>query len=604
MSDEVEVTDPQPARRPAAAPPPRRGRGARLVLVVGLMGALTIVAATVGGYFLLKEGLRGETGVVVDNAYLEVSLDGELPDAPGDAGFVMDPADFPLILTEVTADIRRAAKDASVSGLYLEVGGYGGGWAGAQELHDAVAAFSASGKPCHAYADTYDNKSYYIASACTEVYLAPAGVFLVNGFDVTSEYYAGTFEKIGVHADFEHVGDFKTAIEPLQRTGPSDAAVQAMDGMLDSLFDQFVAGIAAGRKLTPEQVKAFVDNPPVTPDAALAAGVVNGLKYRDEVREGMAGKERTKLKAYHAQGLGSAFSTGKTIAVVYAEGQIVSGESGSPVFGGQMIGDTSLLETLDDVREDEDVAAVVLRVNSPGGSGLASDNIWRGVERLKAAGKPVVVSMGDYAASGGYYISANADKIVAQPGTLTGSIGVFGGKMNIAGLYEKVGITMHTFKRGELATLFSSTSDFSDPERAKFREFLEGFYKTFVTRVSDGRKMPYDDVHAVAQGRVWTGTQAKERGLVDELGGLDVAIDAARGLASIPEGEEVTIERLPRRHTFVEQLMEDLQPQSRLPVELAAVPELAESYRSLFLLARVLEDGGVAAMLPGRIEIE
>ncbi len=602
MSDDAEVTDPQPTRRGAPPPPPRRGRGARLVLVVGLMGALTIVGASVGGYFLLKEGLRGETGVVVNNAFLEVELDGDLPDAPGDVGFAMDPADFPLILTEVAADIRRAATDTTVKGLYLDVGGFGGGWAGAQELHDAIAVFSASEKPCYAYADAYDNKAYYIASACKEVYLAPAGLFLVNGFDVTSEYYTGIFEKLGVHADFEHVGDFKSAVEPLQRTGPSEAAALAMDGMLDSLYEQFVGGIATARGMTPDQVRAFIDNPPVTPDAALAAGVVTGLKYRDEVREGMAGEERTRLKAYHAKGLGSAFATGKTIAVVYAEGQIISGESGSPVFGGQMIGDLTVLEILEDVRKDDDVAAVVLRVNSPGGSGLASDNIWRGINRLKESGKPVVVSMGDYAASGGYYIAANADKIVAEPGTLTGSIGVFGGKMNISGLYEKVGITLHTYKRGEMATLFSSTSDFSDPERAKFREFLEGFYKTFVTRVSEGRKMPYEGVHAVAQGRVWTGVQAKERGLVDELGGLDVAIASARTLAQIPEGDSVIIERLPKRRTFVEQLVEDLQ-QTRAPVELAVVPELRDSYAALYMLSRVLEDGGVAAMLPGRITI-
>jgi len=598
MSDDVEVTDP---RTPRGAPPPKRGRGARLVLVIGLMGGLTVVAATVGSWFLLKGAMGQHEGKVVDGGFLEVHLEGSLADAPGDAGFTLDPADAPLILTEVTEDIRRAAADPEVKGLYLEMDGFSGGWAAAQELHGAISAFSASGKPCHAYADAYDNKAYYVASACTDVFLAPAGVFLVTGFEITSEYYAGTFEKIGVHADFEHVGDFKTAVEPLQRTGPSEAAILAMDGMLDDLYAQFIDGIAAGRKLDAATVRAAIDDPPVTPSAALARGMVTGLKYRDEVREGMAGEERTGLKAYHAQA--GNLPMGKRIAVIYAEGQIISGESGTPLFGGSMVGDRTLGELLDEVRKDEDIAALVLRVNSPGGSGLASDNIWRGVERVKEAGKPVVVSMGDYAASGGYYIAAGADHIVAQPGTLTGSIGVFGGKLNVAGLYEKLGISLHTWKRGELATVFSGTSDFNEAERAKFREFLEAFYASFLNRVSAGREVPYEAVQEVAQGRVWTGQQAKERGLVDELGGLDAAIAQARTLAQIPADEQVAIERLPKRKTFLEQILEDLEPQAAVPAEVLAVPGLRESLGQLWILDQVLADGGVAAMMPGRIEI-
>ncbi len=603
MTDADTPTNPPGTPRPVPAPAPRRrssGRGARLLIGISVMGLVTLAAATAGAIFLARDGIGG--GGVTDNSFLEVELRGALADAPGDAGFVLDPADFPPLITEIAADIRRAATDARISGLYLEIGDLSTGWAAVQELHDAVAAFSASGKPCHAYGETFDNKGYYLASACTQVYLAPAGLVMVNGFNITSEYYAGTLEKIGVRSNFEHVGDFKSAVETFERTGPSEAAALATDAMLDSLFDQLLNGIAAGRRLPPEQVRAIIDNPPITPEGAVAAGLVDGLKYRDEVREGMAGKERTEIGDY-AEAASPLGGPAKTIVVIHAEGQIISGDSGGQMFGGQMIGDRSLSELLKEVREDEAVVAVVLRVNSPGGSGLASDTIWHDIKRVRDAGKPVVVSMGDYAASGGYYIAAAADAIVAQPGTLTGSIGVFGGKMNLAGLYEKLGITMHTYQRGHLAGMLSGTRDFSEAERAKFREFLESFYEVFLTRVAEGRGMTREAVHEVAQGRVWTGQQALDRKLVDELGGLDVALRRARELAQIGPEEDVGIERLPKRRTLFEQLVDDLQ-ETRMPVEAALVPEIREAYSTLTTLDRILDGGGVAALLPGTLRIE
>jgi protease-4 len=340
----------------------------------------------------------------------------------------------------------------------------------------------------------------------------------------------------------------------------------------------------------------------MAPEAAVAAGLVDALEYRDAIRQGKAGKERIKVRKYRAPEP-SMFASPKVIAVVHAEGQIVSGESGSPVFGGSVVGDETVVDTLDDLSEDESVVAVVLRVNSPGGSGLASDNIWHAIERLQAEGKPVVTSMGDYAASGGYYIAAGTDHIVAEPSTITGSIGVFGGKMNVAGLYEKLGITTHTWKRGEQSGLLSPTSDFSEPERAKFRTYLESFYSTFLARVSEGRKMERDAVHAVAQGRVWTGRQALERGLVDGLGGLDTAIAKAEELAKLEEGVEVRVDRYPKRKTFLEQLAEDLQPEVSAPIELRLLPGGAELWAEALTLARVLDDGGVAAMLPMRLDV-
>lgn len=615
MSDETERTDPHAASAPPPRDPPRvlpggasRGgrRGARLLVAISVVGLVTTIGVGVGAWFFFQDQLAGSGGgAVVDDAYLEVRLTAAMTDAPAEGGLFFDPAQMPLLLTDVTADIRAAATDPSVKGLYLEIESVGGGWAQVQELRDAVTAFVDAGKPCHAWANGYDNKSYYLASSCKEVYLAPAGIFLVNGFAVTNEYYTGTLEKLGVDAEFEHVGDFKTAIEPFERSGPSPAADEAMNSMLDSLYGQMLRGVAASRGQPEEALRALVDRSPITPQAAFDAGLVDGLRYRDEVREGLAGEERTSLRAYHkSRNKGDLLAgTHPKIAVVHAEGAITSGKSSESIFGGRSVGDETMEEILTDIREDDRVSAVVLRVNSPGGSGLASDNIWRQVALTREAGKPVVVSMGDYAASGGYYIAAGADHIVAEPGTLTGSIGVFGGKMNLRGLYEKVGVSLHTWQRGELANLLSSTSGFNEAERAQFRGFLQGFYDIFLARVAAGRDLSTEAVHAVAQGRVWTGEQALAHGLVDELGGLETAVAKAKELGGIGPDDKVTVERFPRQKTFFEVLQEQMQPEAAVPAELALVPELARSWSDLLLLGRVLEDGGVAAMLPGRIEI-
>lgn len=583
-------THPPPRRSPSAA------RNARLLLGISLIGLLALGAVTAGVVALVRDG--GGAGVT-ENSYLELVVDGSISDSPTQDGLVFNPEDLPPVLTDVTTALRKAATDERITGLYVEIQGGGSGWGTTRELRQALVDFQASGKPCHVYAEAYDNAAYYLASACKNIYLAPAGIFLVNGLSVTTTYYAGTFEKLGVVANFEHVGDFKSAVEPFERPGPSDAASEATNFLLDGLYGQMINEIAEGRGWSPEQARAHVDNPPITPDAALKAGVVDGLKYRDEVREGIAGKERTNIHDYLSDaGLG----TGKTIAVIHADGAIVSGESGQPLFGGQMVGDKTFAEHFEEIREDDDVVAVVLRVNSPGGSGMASDMMWREIQRTRAAGKPVVTSMADYAASGGYYIAAGTDYIVAQPNTITGSIGVFGGKLNINGVYEKVGMSHHTWQRGQLATLFSEVSSFNDVERAKFREFLGGFYEVFLSRVVDGRKMERDAVHAVAQGRVWTGQQALERGLVDELGGLDAAINKARSLAGLTPEEEIHIERFPRRKTLIDQIVEDLE-QASLPAE-ARLPGVREAWADLEVMDRVLADGGVAAMLPVRLDVK
>jgi len=530
---------------------------------------------------------------------LHIRISPSMTEAPGNEGLLVDPADLPPLTTELTAALRSAGDDESVAELLIEIDGIGVGWGQAEEIRTAIAAFSESGKPCTAWAESYDIRAYFIASACEKIAMAPEGLPLVNGMNITQSYYAGTFELLDVQANFEHVGDFKSAVEPYERAEPSEAAQLATNSLLDSLYGMVTLAIAEGRGQTIEQVHALIDNPPITGIDALSRGLIDERIYRPELlRRYDDDAGRMKGSAYIADTRGG-WSVGPSIAVVHADGPIVSGRGGPDMFGDNMIGSRGLNKILGNLKDDDNIAAVVLRVNSPGGSGMASDDIWNEVVALKAE-KPVVVSMGDYAASGGYYISMPADKIVALPTTITGSIGVFGGKMNLSGLLQKGGMSHFEFSRGARSDLLSTVENFDPQDRALFRHFLESFYETFLNKAGEGRDMSRDEVHAVAQGRVWTGKQAHAHGLVDQIGGLHDAIQAAAELADI---DDYQIERLPKRKGFMDQLLEEMTNADSVQITIAGLPSPAqENLQALFLLNEVLQDGGVAAILPGSMD--
>jgi len=349
-------------------------KSTRLLLWLAGIGALIMVAATVAVVLLLQDGTPGFD----EDQWLHVRFSPMLTDAPGSEGMLVDPADLPPLTSELSAALEHAATDDSVTGLLIDLAPIGIGWAGTQELRDAILTFKDSGKPCIVWSDQFTNMEYYLATACDDIRLPPAGITLVNGLAMTQSYYADTLAELGVSANFEHVGDFKSAVEPYERSGPSEAASEATDALLDSLYSQFLRGIAQGRGLSEEQAAALIDTPPMNPEDALARGMVDKLQYRDQMLDEV-GEERRKMSDYLRQ-LRQDWSRGEqTVAVIYAEGAIVGGESGSQLFGGSMIGDRTVSSQLRDVREDDDISAVVLRVNSPGGSGSASDTIWREV---------------------------------------------------------------------------------------------------------------------------------------------------------------------------------------------------------------------------------
>jgi protease-4 len=571
-------------------------------LIGWLVGFLVLIGVITGaGLMMLMD-----TAPVIsrpESSWLVVKVQPGMGDAPGEEGFVMDPESIPPLSTELSSAIRHAATDSKVSNLLLKINGLSVGWAQTTDIRNALRTFRDSGKDCTAWADGYDTKTYYLASVCNTVAMSPEGITLVTGMNVTTTYYSETLSMLGVSANFEHVGDYKSAVEPYERSGPSEAAATATNELLDSLYGSIISGIADGRGLDEESVRILIDDPPMTALAAMDRGMVDERIYEIEMLDTVIGDEPTLKLSDYIESLRDPWGSNGNVAVLYADGPIILGRGGVGLFGDNVIGSVSTSRQLKKLAEDNGVDAVVLRINSPGGSGQASDDIWQAINILKEA-KPVVVSMGDYAASGGYYISMNADRIFAEATTVTGSIGVFGGKMNLAGLLTKAGMSQFEFSRGARSDLLSTMEDFDPEDQALFRSFLEHFYDVFLTKAADGRGMTKEAVHAVAQGRVWTGSQAVEHGLVDELGSLDDAIAAAAELASI--GENYGVDRLPKRKDFFEQLVEELggapPDDARLPA--ASVPRsLRHPLQTLLLLDTVLANGGVAAMMPGLLEV-
>jgi len=575
-------------------------RSTRLLLWTSVLGLFLVVLAGVAAVLLVN---YRDIPALGDPVPLIVRLEGEIPDGPGSGGFVLDPQDQPALLTEYTQVLRAAAQDANISELVLDIHPLAIGWGRTQELATAIRAFHDTGKRCVAVSDTLTNKEYLLAAACGEIHLAPGGLFLVNGLSLTQTYYLGTLDKLGVVANIEHVGEYKSAVEPFQRTGPSEPAQEAVNAMLDGIFDEFVRDVAVWRERDEAEVRALVDEARLTPQAALDAGLIEEVSYRRDLLNDPAYEDAEHFGGY-LDTIRAKNQATPCVAVVHANGTIVSGDEGDDSVSSGDVSDGEMVALLEDLAEDDDVLAVVLRVDSPGGSGLASDNIWRALQALQET-KPVVVSMADVAASGGYFIATGASTIVAQPDTLTGSIGVFGGKANVRGLLEQVGLTLFTYNRGAQADLLSMTHDFSDPGRERFREFLQTFYDLFLQRVADGRSMTVEQVDALARGRVWTGRQALENGLVDELGGLEEAMLRARELAEITE--TTGIRHLPREKTLVEEIMASLDKNRPDDASVQALADLVPGGRdaldALLSAEAALRGNGVAALLPVWIEI-
>lgn len=602
----------QAAPAPVQAPQKGLDKGTRLLIWTLGLGGMLVVAGGVGVALLLGDGNFGQAQG--DSAWMRLNLGGPLPDGPTAGGLLVDPNDLPLTLHEITAGLYQAAEDPEVEGLLIELNNLSVGFAGAQELHAGLTAFREAGKECRVWSKSYDNINWLVASACDEVHIHPEGVPMVIGLSVSTTYYADLFAELGVSPDFERVGTYKSAIETYENTAPSKPTMEMYNALLDSLFEGFIQTAAAGRGSSPESVSALIMDPPVTAQSALDRGLVDAMTYKDDFFESEGDPEELRNFNPYLNNMRNDWAKGgKHVAVVHLQGNIIDGESTSGGFGSSTaIGDASVVPILNELAENDDVIAVVLRIDSPGGSALASDVMWHAIEELDEK-KPVVASMGGYAASGGYYIAMATRHIVAQPGTLTGSIGVFGGKFALGGLFEKIGVSTWTSKRGDLAGLYNVTEPFTEPERAKIRIRIEAFYDAFVSKAADSRGMSWEELDAVAGGRVWTGEQGLEVGLVDELGGLERAIEAAIEEADISDDEVIGRVLLPKQLTLIEVLLEgmagqqmqmSMEERDQAALEQLLGPQVSEALGWSQTMEQITQNGGLVAMHPVILTVE
>ncbi len=531
--------------------------------------------------------------------------------------------------------IKKAKEAKDIQALFLECDGLAIGWGKLDELRKAIADFRASGKKAYGYVEMGGGKDYLVALACDEVCLPAGGVLLLTGLHAEVAFYKDMLEKIGIKADAVKAGAYKGAVEPFTRSSLSKENREQLEGVIDDWYTHsYVEVIVKSRpakKWTADAVKKLIDEGPYTPKAALQAGLIDRILSPDElkdiIKKDTEAEKVNILKNYGEKKMDeidfsnpftvltklfappkSTSSVKPKIAVVYMVGAIMPGKGGEGIFGGSTVGSTTTVEAIRKAENDKTVKAIVVRIDSPGGSVLASDLIWAELKRCK---KPVIASMGDVAASGGYYVAMPAQKIYAEPGTLTGSIGVFGMKLVMGGLEDKIGLKTETISRGANAGIFSSTTPFSPSERKAMEAMIAEYYDQFLTKALEGRKkagkdMTREQLEKLAGGHIWTGRQAKANGLIDELGTLDDAIAAAKE-ASGNKGAEMELLVLPKPKTFMETLMEKgADEQLSLSAARALAREYPELTRHMQALEAVLRVRGAAAWatLPYRLEVK
>lgn len=538
----------------------------KVILLVGGIAAILFVVVLIGVIYAAKTMGRPE---VADNSVLVLNVSGDLPDyvpeEPLAKAFgISQKQSFTSLLTQ----LRKAKVDKRIGAILLDINFPAIGWGKAYELRETIADLKSSGKPVYAYMEIGTNREYYIATAADKIYLPPSGDIYINGFAAEAMFYKGSLDKLGIEADVIQIGPkYKNAPDRYTRKEMSDGQREVINAVLDEYFARFTDAIADSRKKSPEDVRALIDNAPYNANQAKSLGLIDDALYREQIdaqlKTVLGYKEDAKLRtvtggAYRevpSDSLG--LNNGEKVAVIYASGGINVGKSSNGALNGEMVGSDTLVEAIDDAAEDKSIKAIVMRVDSPGGSALASDLIWHAIENAKTK-KPFVVSMSDVAASGGYYIACNADKIVAEPSTITGSIGVFMGKPVVKGLYDWLGVTNEYVMRGKNSGIFRETEKWTPDEREKMVQQTNTiYYDNFVPKVSKGRGKSTEEVNMLGQGRVWTGTQAKERGLVDEFGGLEKAISVAKELAKLPEDKDVRRIVLPAPKPFLQTLFGD-----------------------------------------------
>lgn len=562
---------------------------AKLTSVVGAIVLFSAAIAIVAGVIMW---LR-EPGVP-DQTILEIDLERDLVEYVPDEPVARAMLRRKIQLRDVTEALEVAAEDERVVALIARVGTGRMGIATIQELRDAVTRFKRAGKRAIAYAETFgevggDNGNYYLATAFSEIHLQPSGQVGLIGLVAETPFLRGTLEKLGLTPRLDHRQEYKTAMNVLTEREFTDAHREATQTVVESWFSQILRGISEARGLSEAQVRALFDAGPYFGDEAVEANLVDALAYRDEVYEKVketAGEDANLLfLSTYLERAGRPHDEGDKIALIYGVGGVKRGRSGFDALSQTTsMGSDTISAAIRAAAADEDVRAIVLRVDSPGGSYVASDVIWRETVKAKEAGKPLVVSMGDVAGSGGYYVAMAADKIVAQPGTITGSIGVLTGKVLTSDFWEKLGVSWDEVATSARARIWSGLHDFSDEEWERVQALLDRIYDDFTAKVAKGRELPLDKVLEVAKGRIWTGEDAKALGLVDELGGLPTALKLARQAAGLADDAPIELEVFPKPKSPIRRLLEEPESSEEEAVRLVTL-QLLEAVQPAFRLA-------------------
>lgn len=579
-----------------------------LATLVGIIIAFfLIVIITLGIMGAWVSSISDKTVEISDNTVLHISLNYPIEERTNKNNFqaysFSDMFSENIGLNDILARIKHAKEDDKIKGIYLDMSMMGASFATLQEIRDALVDFKSSGKFILSYSEYYSQGTYYLASTADNVYLNPEGIIDFSGLSSQSVFFKHTLEKLGIEAQVIKVGTYKSAVEPFILDKMSAANREQVTSFLGSIYTNYLNEISASRDISADSLFQIANELKVeTAEDAVSYGLVDATKYKDEVlaelRSLLNLEEKDKIKSvsiekYVVKDPSQSTTSRDRIAVVYAVGDIVSGEGSD-----KQIGSEKISRAIRTAREDDKVKAVVLRVNSPGGSALASDVIWREVVLTKEV-KPIIVSMGDLAASGGYYISTAADSIFAQPNTITGSIGVFGIIPNMQGFFnDKLGITFDVVKTGEFSDLGSINRPLTAQEEAIIQRSVNQIYETFTQKVADGRNKEQSYIDSIGQGRVWSGSQALELGLVDKLGGIDDAIAAAASKAELDEYKIVT-------YPAISDPFESLLGNSKDRIsQWFLKQELGVAYPAYQQAKGTLEQTGIQARLPYTITIK
>jgi len=531
--------------------------------LIGVVSGVVLTIVVIFLIFFAALRFRERPPQIADNSVLVMRLEGNIPEKPPvevpffeASGLGGRPA---LTVSSIWMMLRKAAADSHIKAVVLEPGDLDIGWAKMEEIRADLDAFRKSGKPLYAYLRTPGAREYYISAGADRIYLGPEDPLYLKGLRAELMYLKNTLDKLGVTVDVEYAGKYKDFGDMFTRSGMSPETREVMTSVVDDLYGNLINGIAAGRKKTPAEVRTLIDQGPFLAPDAKSAGLVDELRFEDQMWGDLkdrlhadpkkVGADRYANVPAESVGLG-----GKSrIAFVVGEGDIVRGnpsDNGADEASLTSYGFDRLLQS---VADDSSIKGAIVRIDSPGGEVSASDEIWRQMNLLSKK-KPLVISMSDDAASGGYYIAMTGDPIVAYPGTYTGSIGVIFGKPNLHGLYDKLGVTKDAIQRGRFADIDSDYQSLDPAERQKLKNGIDASYKDFVSKVASARRRPFDQIEPVAQGRVWLGSQALSRGLVDENGGLDRALELVKKKANIPANEQVTLVSYPARRTIFDVL--------------------------------------------------